>query len=350
MVRLAIIGTGNMANAHAQAFAAIEDCEVVACSDIVPGRAREFADKYGIASAYEVNEEMLDSEKLDGVSVVTPDVSHIGPVLSVCERNIHVMCEKPLASNLADAKTMVEAASSRGLLTAVNFSYRNSSASQKAAEMVASGAVGRVIHVEGAYLQCWIASKVWGDWRTTEAFLWRMSTRHGSLGVLGDVGVHLYDLVSFVAGDIGDISCDLRAFEKDLMRKDDYVFDANESMAANVRFAGGGLGTLHSSRWAVGHGNTVSLSVYGDKGAIDLNLDRPAPETLRACIGENMDKLAWENVECEETPNMYRRFVESIRDGVQGQTSFAGGAKVQAYLDASMKSAEGGCYVRTGVA
>ncbi len=88
--------------------------------------------------------------------------------------------------------------------------------------------------------------------------------------------------------------------------------------------------------------NTVSLNVYGDKGSIDLNLDRPAPDALKACFGEN--------VECPDTPNMYRRFVDSIREGRQGQTSFEGGVKVQAYLDASMRSAEVGGYVKTGVA
>ena len=338
-----------MANAHAGEFAKIEGCQVVACSDRVPGRAAEFAAKHNIASAYDSNDELLDNETLHGVSVVTNDDQHEPVVLQVCERGLHVMCEKPLSISADRAKTMVEAAKAKGLLTAVNFSYRNSPATQKAAELVAAGAIGRVTHVEGAYLQSWIPAKYWGDWHETEAFLWRMSARHGSLGVLGDVGVHLYDLVSFVAGDIAEICCDLGNFDKDVNELGEYVFDANESAAMNVRFLNGALGTLHTSRWAVGHANTVSMSVYGDKGALDLNLDRPAPETLKICVGENVDKLVWENVECPETPNMYRRFVDSIREGKQGQTSFEGAAKVQAYLDASMESAEARGYVKTGV-
>lgn len=338
-----------MANAHASSFAGIEDCKVVTCTDIVPGRAREFADRHGIPTAYEDTNEMLDKEQLDGVSVVASDDAHMECSLMAIERGLHTMCEKPLATSLADAKKMADAARKAGVLTAVDFSYRNSSATQKAAEMIASGAIGRLIHVEGAYLQSWIPSKYWGDWHTKEAFLWRMSTRHGSLGVLGDIGVHLYDLVTFVAGDISEISCDLRTFDKDLMALDDYVFDANESMVANAHIASGALGSLQTSRWATGHANTVSMSAYGDKGAIDLNLDRPAPETLRACLGENIDKVAWENVECPDTPDMYRRFVESVRDGKQGQTSFEGAVKVQACLEASLKSAESGGFVKTGL-
>lgn len=337
-----------MANSHASSFAEIEGCKIVACTDIVPGRAREFADRHGIPAAYENTNEMLDKEQLDGVTVVASDEAHMECSLMAIERGLHTMCEKPLATSLADAETMAEAARRKGVLTAVDFSYRNSSATQKAAEMIASGAIGRIIHVEGAYLQSWISSKVWGDWHTAEAFLWRMSTKHGSLGVLGDIGVHLYDLITFVAGDIAEINCDLRTFDKDVSELGEYVFDANESMAANVRFAGGALGTLQTSRWATGHANTVSMSAYGDKGAIDLNLDRPAPETLKACLGDNIDKAAWENVECPDTPNMFRRYIESIRDGKQGQTSFEGAVKVQACLEASLKSAESGGYVRTG--
>ena len=338
-----------MANAHASAFGGIEGCEIVTCTDIVPGRAREFADRHGIPTAYEDTNEMLDKEQLDAVTVVASDDAHMECSLMAIERGLHTMCEKPLATSLVEARKMADAARKAGVLTAVNFSYRNSSATQKAAEMIAAGAIGRVIHVEGAYLQSWIASKYWGDWHTKEAFLWRMSTRHGSLGVLGDIGVHLYDLITFVAGDISEISCDLRTFEKDVMALDDYVFDANESMVANAHFASGALGSLQTSRWATGHANTVSMSAYGDKGAIDLNLDRPAPETLKACLGENVDSLAWENVECPDTPNMYRRFVESIRAGRQGQTSFEGAVKVQACLEASLRSAESGGYVKTGV-
>lgn len=339
-----------MANGHAKAFSAIEGCEVVACADIVAGRAEEFAGRHSIASAYQDVEEMLSQEDLDAVSVVTPDQHHMPPVLMAIEHGLHVMCEKPLASTLDDAKKMAEAAKAKGVLTCVNFSYRNNAGTQKAAEMVASGQIGRVIHVEGAYLQSWLASKIWGDWRAADMFQWRMSTRHGSLGVLGDVGVHLYDFVSFIAGDIDEIFCDLRTFDKDINQIGDYVFDANESMVANLRFTSGAIGTLHSSRWATGRANSVSTCVYGDKGAIDLNLDRPAPETLKACLGENVDKAAWENIECEPTPNMYQRFVQSVLEHKQGQTSFEGGVKIQSYLDASVRSSEAGTYVKTGVA
>ena len=333
MIRIGIVGTGGMANGHARRFKEIKASTVVACCDIVPGRAKEFAAKHGIPAAYEDLEQMLRKEQLDGVTIVTVDSAHAPTALAAIRHGVHVMCEKPLATNLRDAKRMAAAAARKGVLTAVNFSYRNSPATQKAAQLVAAGRLGRIRHVEGSYLQSWLVSRGWGDWKKNPALLWRLSTRHGSAGVLGDLGVHLYDLASFVVGDFSQIASELKTFDKGIKRLGPYVFDANDSVVSMIRFTNGAIGTLNTTRWATGHMNTVALRVYGDKGALDLNLDRPAPETLRVCFGPDIDKGQWTPLPCPAVPDMYQRFVTAIRTGQQGQPSFAGGAKVQAYLE-----------------
>ena len=331
-----------MANGHADNFKVIKGCELAACCDIVPGRAKAFADKHGIPKAYVDAGEMLKQERLDGVSIATIDKAHAPTALLAIEHGLHVMCEKPLADNLRNARRMAQAARAKKLITAVNFSYRNNPAIQMAAKIVASGKLGRIIHVEGSYLQSWLVSKSWGNWRKGDAWLWRLSTRHGSAGVLGDIGVHLYDFASFIVGDIAALQCELKTFDKGAKRIGPYFLDANDSMAAIVRFKNGALGTLHSSRWAVGQANTVALRVFGDKGALDINLDRPAPDTLRICVGRDVDTNSWWPVKCPPVPSMYQRFIDAIRSGKQGQTSFKGGARVQAYLDASLKSSANG--------
>ena len=342
MINLAIIGTGGMANSHAGGFKKIKACKLVACCDIVPGRAKAFAEKHGIPSFYEDAGEMFSKEKLDGVSVVTIDRAHAAPALLAIEHGVHVMCEKPLSDNLRDAQRMEAAAKKKGVLTAVNFTYRNSTATQKAAELVAQGKLGRVMHVEGSYLQSWLANKVWGDWRTGEAWLWRLSAKHGSLGVMGDVGVHLYDLASFVVGDFAELSCVLKTFDKGVKKIGKYVLDANDSMLTTVRFRNGAMGALHATRWASGQTNTVALRVYGEKGSLDLNLDRPEGEQLRVSLGKDAEKNQWKAAVCPKTPNMYDRFITAIRTKRQGQTSFAGGLKVQTYLERSFASAKSG--------
>ncbi len=347
MIRMAIVGTGGMAQGHTRRFQELAGCRLMACCDIQPGRAAEFARAHNIAAAYTDFNEMLATEALDAVSIVASDRAHAPIALAAIRRGLHVMCEKPLADSLVNARRMAQAARKKGVLTAVNFSYRNPAATQKAAQMVRSGRLGRILHVEGSYLQCWLATPIWGDWHTTPAFLWRMSGRHGSLGTLGDIGVHLYDLAHFVVGPFAALSCELQQFDKGVKRIGDYVFDVNDSLVTTVRFAGGALGVLHATRWAVGQANTVSLRVYGDRGAIDLNLDRPPESQLRICQGaQAVARTLWKDVVCPPVPDMYARFIQSIRRKQQGQTSFDEGAMIQSYLQGSLDSAQRGGWVK----
>jgi predicted dehydrogenase len=340
MIRLGIIGTGGIANFHARSFGTIRGVKIVACCDLVEKRARDYADNYDIPAAYDDAEEMMDKEELDAVAVCTTDAGHCPMSLAAIKHNLHVFCEKPLADNLKDAKRMAAAAKrKKGLITGVNFSYRNNNGTQKAAQLIASGKLGKIRHVEGSYLQAWLASKAWGDWRKEDKWLWRLSTAHGSLGCLGDIGVHLFDLASFVVGDIVEVDAILKTFDKGKKKIRDYVLDANDGFTANVLFKNGAIGTLHSTRWATGHNNTVALRVYGDKGALDLNLDR-LDDPLRGCLGKTIDKAEWKPVRLAKKPTTFQRFITAIKTGKQCQTSFEGAARVQACLDACMKSSE----------
>lgn len=341
MIKLGIVGTGGMAQNHARAFNAIRGCRIAGCCDTSPGLAEQFAAQHGIRAAYESLDAMLANENLDAVSVVTPDSAHCAPVLACLKAGLHVMCEKPLSDNLADAKRMTDMARKKGAITAVNFSYRDRASAQKAADLVASGRLGRILHVEGCYLQSWLSTrKMMGDYLKMPSRQWRLSTAHGSMGCLGDLGVHLYDMAFFVAGEIAEVDCRLATFDKGVPGVGEYVFDANDSFAATVRFAQGAIGTLHSSRWGTGHRNRVALKVYGEKGALDLDLDRPEGEQLRACLGSDIDKPVWKSVRCPKTPSMYRRFVRAVQTGQPAQTNFDSALKVQGYLEASTRSDE----------
>ena len=340
-VKVAIIGTGGMGNAHALLYKNIENVEIVACCDIKEEIAKEFAAKHNIPKVYTDYNELFDKEKLDGVSVVTNDNFHKGPSMEALKRNIHVLCEKPLSDNLENAKEMKDLAEEKlkeGIFTCVNFSYRNSPASQRLAEIIKSGEYGKIISFEAHYKQSWIPTKGWGDYRVDLKKQWRMSTRHGSLGVMGDVGVHIYDLTRFICGDFDEIFCQLDHYNKDVNQVGEYIFDANETMFTIGKLKCGGRGTIDASRWATGYANTVSIYVACEKGAFDLNLDRERGGQLRACIGDNRDGFIWEYLPCPDTPNNHERFINSIVEGKQGQTSFSTAYEVQKILDASLIS------------
>ena len=341
MIRLGIIGTGGMANDHARRFGKIRGVKLVACCDIREDRAKAFAAKYDIPRWRTDPVTMLDEGGLDAVSVVTVDAAHAPVSLAAIERGLAVLCEKPLATSLADARRMRDAAAKKGVVTQVNFSYRNSSGAQAAAAWVASGGIGRVMHVEASYLQSWLAQDSWGDWRTHDALTWRLSTRHGSAGTLGDVGCHIYDLATLLAGDIAALACEMKTFDKGVPgnRIGPYVLDANDGFAASVELAGGGIGTVHATRWATGHHNSLRVRVYGDEGAVMVDLDRAYDRYWVVRGRQAMRKAIWKEVRCRPTPSQQERFVRAIRTGKSDVCDFAQGARVQAYLEASLRSA-----------
>jgi predicted dehydrogenase len=340
MIRYGIIGTGSMAHSHARNLSVIKGVTLTSCCDLDETRVRAFASRWKIPRWYTDYREMLSAEKLDAVSNVTWDSSHAPVSLGVIAAGIPVHCEKPLATTLADARKMRDAARARGLVTQVDFSYRDSCAAQAAARLIREGGIGRVLHVESSYLQSWLVQPAWGDWRTEKSMTWRLSTRHGSLGALGDVGVHIYDLTAFLCGDITEVTSSLVTFDKGIRgnRVGPYVLDANDSFVSTVRFAGGGLGTVHATRWASGQLNSLRVRVFGDEGAVDVDLDR-SYSLYRLCRGQKaLRAQEWKDVKCPRTPTQFERFVTAVRTGKSDVSDFANGARVQAYLEASFAS------------
>ena len=339
-VRLAIIGTGGMANHHAKQFSTIPGCTIVAALDIDHARAQKFATTHNIPAVYTDLATLLAESGCNAVTIVTPDSSHAALSIQCLQAGKHVLCEKPLALNAADARRMVAAAEKAGVINMVNLSYRGWPAIQAAAAIVQSGRIGEVRHVEANYLQSWLSSKVWGDWRTTPAWLWRLSRKHGSHGVLGDVGVHIVDFASFPAGPISKVYCQLKAFAKAPGDQiGEYVLDANDSAVMNVEFASGALGTIHTTRWSSGHTNRLFLKISCTLGAIEIDSDK-GTNVFRLCDGPNLDKARWRTVKAPKSLSNYERFIRSVRTGINDQPDFSRGAQVQAVLDACLVSAE----------
>lgn len=338
IVRIAIIGTGGMAANHAKRFKDIAGVQLVAAVDVSRERVEKFAAEHGIPQVFDSVDALLEGADFDAVSVVTPDAFHAAQSIQCVQAGKHVLCEKPLALNHADAKKMVTAAQKAGVINMVNLSYRDWPAIQAVATLVQGGALGEVRHIEANYLQSWLASKIWGDWRTTPAWLWRLSSKHGSKGVLGDVGVHIVDFATFPAGPIKNVYCKLKAFDKAPgNRIGEYVLDANDSAVMTVEFANGALGTIHTTRWSGGHANRLFLKISGTLGTIEIDSER-STTSYRYCAGQDLDKATWITVEVKPTPNNYQRFVTSIQTGVQDQPDFARGAEVQKVLDACIVS------------
>ena len=343
-LRIGILGTGGMARAHAEAFQRIPGVSLAACLDVVPGRAEAFAAQHGIALATDDRERLFAA--VDAVSIVTPDRFHAEPTIAALDAGKHVLCEKPLTVTLAEAQAVSAAAAAHpGLVGMVNLSYRRSAAALQAARLVAGGRLGDLRHVHAHYLQSWLASDLWGGW-SSEAFLWRLQSAAGSGGVLADIGVHILDLTTAVAGDASRLRCELRTYPKVLRRKsytswNGQALDANDSALIQLDFAGGALGTVQATRWAVGHVNHLRVEVHGTAGALRFDLDE-GEDTLQLCLGADVRRGVWASKTLKPAPTVWQRFVRAIKTGKPEQPDLQRGAAVQAMLDACLRSAASG--------
>ncbi|RYG91444.1 Gfo/Idh/MocA family oxidoreductase [Loktanella sp. IMCC34160] len=343
-VRVIILGTGGMARAHAEAYQAIDGVEIVAGIDTNADRLAAFNEKFGIPNGFASIDEALAWGEFDAVSNVTPDAVHHRTTLPFLAAGKHVLCEKPLAANYADAIEMAKAAARAGVVNMVNLSYRNVPALMEAARMVAAGEIGEVRHFEAAYLQSWLTQPAWGDWKTEEQWLWRLSTAHGSMGVLGDVGVHIIDYASFAAGAAPkSVSCRLTTFDKaEGGRIGDYVLDANDSFNMHLSLENGAVGVIHATRMASGHFNDLTLRLFGTKGGLEVRFEKEV-SLLRASVGDDMLTATWRDVDCPQVDLNYARFVAAIREGKQVDPDFARGAALQKVLDLAVDSDSQGC-------
>lgn len=345
LIRMAILGTGSMARQHAERFSSIDGVSVVAGIDVDKGRAEAFSRTHNIERHFGDLQEALQWGEFDAVANVTPDNAHHPTTLAIAQAGKHIFCEKPLAVNYVQAEEMTRAAHEAKVVAMVNLTYRNVPALQKARELVRGGAIGDVIHVEASYLQSWLSSRYWGDWRTESRWLWRLSKAHGSNGVLGDIGIHILDFASYgAASAVENVTCRLKAFPKAPDNQiDEFTLDANDSFVMAVEFSNGALGTIHATRWAAGFRDDLQLRIFGSKGGLDVKYGGRDANGLRipslqVCLGEDVETQTWRHYPLVPVQTNYERFIRAIRQGETLEPSFAHAANLQRILDKALEA------------
>uniref|UniRef100_A0A2A4ZB23 Oxidoreductase n=1 Tax=OCS116 cluster bacterium TaxID=2030921 RepID=A0A2A4ZB23_9PROT len=335
--RIAIVGTGGMANDHAKAYKLNPDVSIVAGLDMKEPLLQKFCDEHDIEHRFTSLDDLLAWGEFDAVSNVTPDKVHYATSMQILAAHKHVLCEKPLATSYAEAQEMADLAQKIGVVNMVNLSYRNVAAVQKAAQMVAEGAIGEVKHFEASYLQSWLTQPAWGDWASESQWLWRLSSQHGSKGVLGDVGIHIIDYVTHIAGQMPkQMDCRLHTFDKAPDNQiGEYKLDANDSFVMHLQLENDALGTISATRFASGHHNDLRLRIYGDKGGLEV-LFEDKISTLNACLEDDLETATWHEVDTPAVDTIYQRFIKSIRNQTSLEPTFARGAALQKILDQAL--------------
>jgi predicted dehydrogenase len=254
-----------------------------------PARSRSAAQDLHIAPdrAYGSYTEMANAEakrpdRIEAVSIVTPNNMHYPMAKAFLETGFHVICDKPMTTTVEEALALAAIVHRSGLIFGLTHNYTGYPMVRQARQMVADGQLGKIRVVQVEYAQDWLATPLeqtgqkQAAWRTDPA-------RSGPGGSLGDIGTHAYNLACFVTGlHCREVAADVSIFVPG-RRLDDNV-------QLLLRFAEGAKGALWASQVATGNANNLRLRVYGEKAGLEWHQEEPntlqfaklgeAPETI----------------------------------------------------------------------
>jgi predicted dehydrogenase len=336
---------------------------VAGCFSADPDRSLAAAADLGTARAYGSFAEMARREArrkdgIEAVAIVTPNHLHVPVAMAFLRRGIHVICDKPLAHDLAQARRLARAAEQAGVIFALTHNYTGYPMVRQARAMVDAGELGRIRLVQVEYAQDWLAEPI--EQAGHKQALWRTDpAQSGGGGALGDIGTHAFNLARFVTGlGLEGLCADLHAFGPGRQ------LDDNGHVM--LRFAGGARGMIWFSQVATGCENGLRLRVFGTKAALDWSQEDPNSLFLtplgapRQRLTRGSPGLAPEAARLTRVPaghpegyvegfaNLYRDIAEAILARREGRAappdaSFPGlaeGLEGMAFIEACLRSSQ----------
>jgi predicted dehydrogenase len=367
---IGMVGYAFMGRAHSQAWRSVGRFfdlpftpRMAAICGRDRGRVAAAADRLGWAATETDWKRLVGRDDVDLVDVCTPGSSHAEISIAALEAGKHVLCEKPLANTVEEARAMAaaaERAAAAGVRAMVGFNFRRVPAVALARELVAAGRLGALRHVRAAYLGSHLLDP-------ELPLVWRLQASEAGSGALGDLGAHAIDLAQYLAGDrIAGVSALTETFvpERPLTagggaRGPVTVDDAALFIA---RFAGGAVGGFEATRFATGHTEGLRVELNGELGSIVWDLgalnqlrlfdatEDPATQgfrTIQVTRAAHPYAGAWwpdgHTIGYEHTfTHEVRDLLHAIADGRDPVPSFADGLQVQEVLDAVQRSAATG--------
>ena len=216
---------------------------------------------------FEIESQLPAGERMDFVSIVTPNHVHFEPAKLALENGFHVVCEKPLSFSLDEAEQLHELVEKTGLTFALTHTYTGYPMIKQAREMVQSGMFGKIRKVVVEYPQGWLSTPV--EQTGNQQAAWRTDPkRSGKAGSVGDIGTHAENLAETITGlKVTELSADVSIFVENRLLDDD----------ANVllRFDNGAKGVLHCSQISAGEENALNIRIYGEKGGLQWHQHDP---------------------------------------------------------------------------
>lgn len=351
-----IVGLG-YGLAHLAGFRAA-GCEVVAVCQRNEAAARAIATNHGVPGVFARWEEMLERARPDIVAIATPPALHLPILRAAMQGGAHVLCEKPLAMNRAEALEMIGIARASGRAAITGFNWRYPPAMQRFAEMAHAGWLGRVFHVNARWLH--------GHWASeSSAATWRMDRSVAGHGALGDQGVHVVDMVRWLFGDFVRVIAQSGIAYASRKAPGGAGPDAEDHSTVLGELASGAQVAFTVSR--VAHGiREHTIEAYGSDGALSLRMGRNgrdwhAGELHAARAGEGFARVevapaadfaadadAREIIGRTTVAPMVREMLAAIEHGEAPSPSLEDGMQAQAVLDAVLASVRSGTWQEPG--
>lgn len=284
-IKVAVVGTGFIGPAHIEALRRLPNVEVVALCEVNQELADTKAAQLGIPKGYTF-EDMLKVQEIQAVHICTPNFLHYSQSKAALEAGKHVICEKPLAKDLAEAKELVAIANQSGLVNAVHFNLRYYPMVRQMKAARESGELGEIFTVLGSYLQDWLYYNTDYNWRLEP-------DKSGDSRAIADIGSHLMDIIEYITGlKTTQVMADFNTVHKirkkplkpietysgKMLTPEDYAdVSINTEDTANVllRFDNGNTGSITVSQVAAGRKNQLKLEISGSKKAFCFNSESP---------------------------------------------------------------------------
>ncbi|WP_320197445.1 Gfo/Idh/MocA family protein [Agrobacterium sp. rho-13.3] len=386
VMNVAMIGGGFMGKAHAMAYAsmpmffwpapAIPHRKVVV--DVTDAMAETARDRYGFEEASSDWRAVVARADIDVIDICTPNNVHAEIAIAAAEAGKHIICEKPLARTVDEARAMAAAVKKAGVIHMVAFNYRRTPAVALAKKYIEEGRIGRILNFRGTYLQDWSADP-------DGPLSWRFQKKIAGSGTVGDIATHVVDLAHYLVGPIETVNAITTTYNKTRPLQQGGVdklgasekasgdvergeVDVDDEVISMLRFENGAIGSLEATRNAYGRNNFITLEIHGTKGSIHFNYERrdelqvmfaddPADSRGFRTVytgpahpyGDGLWPIPALGIGYSETKIVECfDFFTAIKTGKQPSPNFNDGLLTELVADALIRSGETGAWERVG--
>jgi predicted dehydrogenase len=371
-LRIGLIGCGFMGRTHTNGYKRVSDFfPALKFKPILKAvcarneeKVKAFAEQWGYESIETDWKKLIEREDIDAVDICTPNDFHAEIAIAAAAAGKMILCEKPLARNLKESQTMVDAVEKSGVKNTVWYNYRRLPAVTLAKQLIDSGKLGKIFHYRANFLQDWTIN---ANLPQGGEGLWRMDAAVAGSGVLGDLLSHCIDTAIWLNGGIKDVTAMTETFIKErvhqLTGKVQKV-TIDDACAFLCHFKNGSLGIFESTRYARGHKALYTFEINGANASIRWDLH----DLNRLEYFDNADESivkGWRSIHVTDGDQPYMNkwwvpglgigyehsfvhqvadFLESLETGKSCSPTFTEALETQKVCEAVLESANAGTW------